>query len=153
METHIRAGKGATSRFGDHLWLDITQLGRAHIEKNLREVKEICESFLGIDPVEQMIAVRPAQHYTMGGVRTDPTGQSATLKGLFAAGEAACWDLHGFNRLGGNSVAETVVAGTIVGEYIADFCDKSENDLTIPTGVVREFMARESAKLKVLLTG
>src|SRR5215207_4802514 len=66
METHIRSGKGVPSRFGDHLWLDITQLGRAHIEKNLREVKEICESFLGIDPVEQMIAVRPAQHYTMG---------------------------------------------------------------------------------------
>jgi fumarate reductase flavoprotein subunit len=45
METHIRSGKGAKSRFGEHLWLDITQLGRAHIEKNLREVKEICESF------------------------------------------------------------------------------------------------------------
>ena len=54
METHIRKGKGAQSRFGEHLWLDITQLGRAHIEKNLREVKEICESFLGIDPVEQV---------------------------------------------------------------------------------------------------
>ena len=81
METHIRKGKGAQSRFGEHLWLDITQLGRAHIEKNLREVKEICEAFLGIDPVEKMIAVRPAQHYTMGGVRTDHTGQSPTLKG------------------------------------------------------------------------
>ena len=77
--------------------------------------------------------MRPAQHYTMGGVRTDYTGQSPTLKGLFAAGEAACWDMHGFNRLGGNSVAETVVAGMIVGEYIADFCDKAENDVDIPT--------------------
>ena len=124
METHIRKGKGVPSRFGEHLWLDITQLGRAHIEKNLREVKEICESFLGIDPVEKMIAVRPAQHYTMGGVRTDHTGESPTLKGLFAAGEAACWDMHGFNRLGGNSVAETVVAGMIVGEFVADFCDR-----------------------------
>ena len=127
METHIRKGKGAQSRFGDHLWLDITQLGRAHIEKNLREVKEICESFLGIDPVTQLIAVRPAQHYTMGGVRTDHTGESPTLKGLFSAGEAACWDMHGFNRLGGNSVAETVVAGMIVGDFIADFCDRSAN--------------------------
>jgi fumarate reductase flavoprotein subunit len=60
----------------------------------------------------------------MGGVRTNHTGESPTLKGLFAAGEAACWDMHGFNRLGGNSVAETVVAGMIVGEYIADFCDR-----------------------------
>ena len=153
METHIRKGKGAQSRFGDHLWLDITQLGRAHIEKNLREVKEICESFLGIDPVTQLIAVRPAQHYTMGGVRTDHTGESPTLKGLFSAGEAACWDMHGFNRLGGNSVAETVVAGMIVGDFIADFCDRSANDVPIPTGLVREFLAAEQAKLDQLVSG
>src|SRR5947208_4445921 len=152
METHIRKGKGAPSRFGDHLWLDITQLGRAHIEKNLREVKEICESFLGVDPVEQMIAVRPAQHYTMGGIRTDHTGQSATLKGLFAAGEAACWDMHGFNRLGGNSVAETVVAGMIVGEFIADFCE-SERSGNIPTGVIEETLRLEQAKIDALTDG
>ncbi len=153
METHIRKGKGAKSRFGDHLWLDITQLGRAHIEKNLREVKEICEAFLGIDPVEKMIAVRPAQHYTMGGIRTNHTGESPTLKGLFAAGEAACWDMHGFNRLGGNSVAETVVAGMIVGNFVADFCDRADNDVRIPTGLVREFIAAEQAKLEHLASG
>ncbi len=148
METHIRKGKGAQSRFGEHLWLDITQLGRAHIEKNLREVKEICEAFLGIDPVEKMIAVRPAQHYTMGGVRTDHTGQSPTLKGLFAAGEAACWDMHGFNRLGGNSVAETVVAGMIVGDFVADFCDDYANDVRIPTGLVREVRRRRAGQAR-----
>ena len=153
METHIRKGKGAQSRFGEHLWLDITQLGRAHIEKNLREVKEICEAFLGIDPVDRMIAVRPAQHYTMGGVRTDHTGQSPTLRGLFAAGEAACWDMHGFNRLGGNSVAETVVAGMIVGDFVADFCDDSANDVRIPTGLVRELVGAEQAKLDRLVSG
>ncbi len=151
METHIRAGKGVASRFGEHLWLDITLLGRAHIEKNLREVKEICTSFLGIDPAEQLIAVRPAQHYTMGGVRTDPTGQSPTLKGLFAVGEAACWDLHGFNRLGGNSVAETVVGGMIVGDFVADFCDAAANDASIPTGLVRECVAAEQARLDALV--
>ena len=153
METHIRSGKGVPSRFGEHLWLDITQLGRAHIEKNLREVKEICESFLGIDPVDKMIAVRPAQHYTMGGVRTGPTGESPTLKGLFAAGEAACWDLHGFNRLGGNSVAETVVAGMIVGAAVADFCDRGANDASIPTALVRELVEAEQAKLDGLVSG
>jgi fumarate reductase flavoprotein subunit len=153
METHIRKGKGVKSRFGEHLWLDIRQLGRAHIEKNLREVKEICESFLGIDPVVDMIAVRPAQHYTMGGVRTNHTGESPTLRGLFAAGEAACWDMHGFNRLGGNSVAETVVAGMIVGEYVADFCDRAENEPRIPIGLVRELVAAEQAKLDHLVKG
>ena len=151
MEEHIRKGKGVKSRFGEHLWLDITLLGRHHIEHNLREVKEICESFLGIDPAEEWIPVRPAQHYTMGGVRTDHTGQSRTLVGLFAAGEAACWDMHGFNRLGGNSVAETVVAGMIVGEFIADFCDKTESDINVPTALVKEFWQRENSKIQSLL--
>ncbi|MCL2298304.1 MAG: fumarate reductase flavoprotein subunit [Proteobacteria bacterium] len=151
MEEHIRKGKGVKSRFGEHLWLDVTLLGRKHIEHNLREIKEICESFLGIDPAEKWIPVRPAQHYTMGGVRTNHTGESPHLKGLFAAGEAACWDLHGFNRLGGNSVAETVVAGMIVGEFIADFCDKPENTVDAPIALAQEFMAREEAKLKALL--
>ncbi len=153
MEEHIRAGHAATSRFGQHLWLDITLLGRKHIEYNLREVKEICHYFLGVDPAEQWIPVRPAQHYTMGGIRTDHTGQSPTLRGLFAAGEAACWDMHGFNRLGGNSVAETVVAGMIVGEFIADFCESAKGDLDIPTALIREAVEAERAKLDVLLDG
>ncbi len=153
MEEHIAKGKGAKSRFGDHLWLDITLLGEKHIKHNLREVYEICHYFLGVDPTKDWIPVRPAQHYTMGGVRTNHTGESPTLKGLFAAGEAACWDMHGFNRLGGNSVAETVVAGMIVGEFIADFCDKIENDIDIPTRAVHDFLRREQLKLDAVVDG
>jgi fumarate reductase flavoprotein subunit len=153
MEEHMGKGKAAKNRFGEHLWLDITLLGEHHIKHNLREVYEICHYFLGVDPAKEWIPVRPAQHYTMGGVRTTPTGESPTLKGLFAAGEAACWDMHGFNRLGGNSVAETVVAGMIVGEYIGDFCDRSENDLNIPTGVVHGFLEREQARLNAMFRG
>ncbi len=153
MEEHIAKGKGAKNRFGQHLWLDITLLGEKHIKHNLREVFEICHYFLGVDPTKEWIPVRPAQHYTMGGVRTDHTGQSPTLKGLFAAGEAACWDMHGFNRLGGNSVAETVVAGMIVGEYVSDFCDKIENDVTIPTRVVHDFLRREQLQIDALIDG
>src|SRR5512144_1465535 len=153
MEEHIAKGKGAKSRFGQHLWLDITLLGEKHIKHNLREVFEICHYFLGVDPVKEWIPVRPAQHYTMGGVRTNPTGESPTLKGLFAAGEAACWDMHGFNRLGGNSVAETVVAGMIVGEFIADFCDKADNDVDIPTRVVHDFLRREQLHVDGLVDG
>ena len=153
MEEHIAKGKGARTRFGDHLWLDITLLGEQHIKHNLREVYEICHYFLGVDPVKELIPVRPAQHYTMGGVRTNWTGESPTLKGLFAAGEAACWDMHGFNRLGGNSVAETVVAGMIVGEFIADFCDRSENDVNIATGLVHGYLEREQARLDAMQSG
>jgi fumarate reductase flavoprotein subunit len=153
MEEHIRRGHGVKSRFGEHLWLDITLLGRAHIERNLREVKEICQHFLGVDPAERWIPVRPAQHYTMGGVRTRHTGESPTLSGLFAVGEAACWDLHGFNRLGGNSVAETVVAGMLVGEYVADYCEESRSEVTVSTALVREFVERERGHLADLLRG
>jgi succinate dehydrogenase flavoprotein subunit len=152
MEEHIAKGKGVQSRFGEHLWLDITLLGEHHIKHNLREVYEICHFFMGVDPVKEWVPVRPAQHYTMGGVRTNHTGESPTLKGLFSAGEAACWDMHGFNRLGGNSVAETVAAGMIVGEFIADFCER-ERSGNIPTGVIEETLRREQAKLDTLIDG
>ena len=151
MEEHIAAGKGVKGRFGAHLWLDIRLLGEQHIRHNLREVNEICRYFLGIDPVRDLIPVRPAQHYTMGGLRTDPKGEVAGLRGLFAAGEAACWDLHGFNRLGGNSVAETVVAGMIVGEAMADCCDGTAADL--PLALARDTALRERAALDDLMHG
>ena len=146
MEERIAQGKGVKSRFGEHIWLDITLLGEHHIKHKLREVYEICHYFLGVDPTKEWVPVRPAQHYTMGGVRTKPTGESPTLKGLFAAGEAACWDMHGFNRLGGNSVAETVVAGMIVGEFIADFCDKAENGIDIPTSLIYGALNRKESR-------
>jgi fumarate reductase flavoprotein subunit len=151
MEEHIAAGKGVPGRFGPHLWLDISLLGDHHIQHNLREVAEICRYFLGIDPTRERIPVRPAQHYTMGGVRTHPTGEAVGLRGLFAAGEVACWDLHGFNRLGGNSVAETVVAGMIVGEFMADHCDGHSGDL--PLGLAREFHDQQRAQLAELTSG
>ena len=152
LEQHIASGAGTKTRYGDHLWLDITMLGEAHIDKNLREVREICQYFLGIDPVSDLIPVRPAQHYSMGGIRTRPNGESTKLKGLYACGEASCWDMHGFNRLGGNSVAETVVAGMIVGEYIADYCDSTESDIDISTLQVAEFIKHEQQNIDSLVT-
>ncbi|MBI4405558.1 MAG: fumarate reductase flavoprotein subunit [Deltaproteobacteria bacterium] len=149
MTEHMRKGKGVKSRYGDHLWLDITLLGKHHIEKNLREVKEICQYFLGIDPVKDYIPVRPTQHYSMGGIRTKYTGESSTLRGLFSAGEAACWDMHGFNRLGGNSVAETIVAGMIVGHYAADYC--RDHSVDFNTSLVEKTIAREQKKIDEIL--
>ena len=151
MVEHMRKGKGVKSRYGDHLWLDITILGREHIEKNLREVKEICESFLGIDPAVDPIPVRPTQHYSMGGIRTNYKGESQTMKGLYSCGEAACWDMHGFNRLGGNSVAETVVSGMLVAEYVADFCDSKDSCVAVSTELIKGFMDKEQGKLEELI--
>lgn len=153
MMEHIRNGKGVKSPYGEHVWLDISILGREHIEKNLRDVQEICQIFNGIDPADEgpkgWAPVLPMQHYSMGGIRTKPTGESQKLAGLFSAGEAACWDMHGFNRLGGNSVAETVVAGMIVGNYFADYCNANEID--IETEFVQKFIDDQEKYIDSLL--
>ncbi|WP_321313997.1 fumarate reductase flavoprotein subunit [Halarcobacter sp.] len=154
MMEHMRKGKGVESPYGTHLWLDISILGREHIEKNLRDVQEICEYFAGIDPADEgkkgWAPVHPMQHYSMGGIRTKPTGESQTLAGLFSAGEAACWDMHGFNRLGGNSVSETVVAGMIVGNYFADYC--IENQIDIKTETIEKFVFEKEKYMKELVS-
>ena len=154
MIEHIRNGKGVPSPYGDHIWLDISILGREHIEKNLRDVQEICQIFNGIDPADEgkkgWAPVLPMQHYSMGGIRTKPTGESQTLNGLFACGEACCWDMHGFNRLGGNSVSETVVAGMIIGNYFADYC--IENDIEIGTSAIQKELDKQNDYITEILS-
>jgi fumarate reductase flavoprotein subunit len=151
MTHHIREGKGVQGPYGDHLWLDIRHLGAQHIKTKLREVEEICNKFLGIDPITQMIPVRPAQHYSMGGVRTNKDGAAYGLKGLFSAGEAACWDMHGFNRLGGNSLAETIVAGRIIGQKVADFLEGYQ--VEFKTAVVQAAVKKDEERIQRLIRG
>jgi fumarate reductase flavoprotein subunit len=151
MTHHIRRGLGVKSAYGDHLWLDIRHLGEKHIKTKLREVEEICNNFLGIDPITQLIPVRPAQHYTMAGVRTNKDGAAYGLTGLFSAGEAACWDMHGLNRLGGNSLAETVVAGKIVGEKIVEFL--RDYEVQYNTSVIRSEVTKQQERIERLITG
>jgi len=151
MTHHIRQGKGVKSPYGDHLWLDIRHLGEKHITGKLREVYEICTSFLGINPIHQLIPVRPTQHYSMGGVRTNKDGAAYGLKGLFSAGEAACWDMHGFNRLGGNSLAETVVAGGIVGRKMAEYALGAE--VTFKSTVIDGEARAQEERIKALISG
>ncbi|SKA77411.1 fumarate reductase flavoprotein subunit [Desulfobaculum bizertense] len=149
MTEHMRKGLGVPSDYGDHLWLDIRHLGEKHITTKLREVDEICKSFLGVDPVCQLIPVRPTQHYSMGGVRTNQDGAAYGMKGLFAAGEAACWDIHGFNRLGGNSLSETVVAGKIVGDKVVEFLKGT--DVTFSTAEAESFLRQQQERIDSLL--
>ncbi|MGE4292180.1 MAG: fumarate reductase flavoprotein subunit [Desulfovibrio sp.] len=151
MTHHIRAGKGVKSPYGDHLWLDIRHLGEKHITGKLREVYEICTSFLGVDPIHQLIPVRPTHHYSMGGVRTNKDGAAYGLKGLFSAGEAACWDMHGFNRLGGNSLAETVVAGGIVGRKIVEYVKGAE--VSFNSAVIDDAVAAQRQRIQDLTSG
>ena len=146
MAEHMRKGFGVKSPYGDHLWLDIRHLGAKHITTNLREVYDISTNFLGVNPITQLIPVRPTQHYSMGGIRTNRDGAAYGLKGLYAAGEAACWDMHGFNRLGGNSLAETVVAGRVVGSKIVEFL-KGEESMNYSTAAMKDALAKVEAKI------
>jgi len=147
---HIRQGYGVESPYGAHVWLDIRHLGAKHINTNLREIANISRNFTGIDPVHDLIPVRPTQHYSMGGIRTNIDGMAYGLKGLFALGEAACWDMHGFNRLGGNSLAETVVAGMIIGDKIAKYT--KEASLEVSSNLVDDHVGDQRNRIQTLLS-
>jgi fumarate reductase flavoprotein subunit len=151
MVEHMRKGNAVASPYGDHLWLDIRHLGERHIVGNLREVYDISTKFLGVNPVTQLIPVRPTQHYSMGGIRTDKDGAVYGLKGLFAAGEAACWDLHGFNRLGGNSLAETIAAGRIVGKKATE-CLRGR-ECSFKTASARDFGMKVRQRMDDITSG
>jgi fumarate reductase flavoprotein subunit len=150
MMLHIRKGFGVESPYGPHLWLDIRHLGREHLCTNLREVSAICANFLGIDCADALIPVVPTQHYSMGGIRTNIDGDAKGLTGLFAAGESACWDMHGFNRLGGNSLAETLVMGMVVGARVADYAKGAVVDFS-PT-LVSDAVKVQEQRVKSLQT-
>ncbi|AAT43580.1 succinate dehydrogenase flavoprotein subunit [Picrophilus oshimae] len=124
MTIEINEGRGFP---GGYLGLDLTHLGRDYIIERLSLAYEAAKTFAGVDATEEMIPVRPAQHYFMGGIDVDITGASP-LPGLFAAGEAACVSVHGANRLGSNSLLETLVYGRETGKNVVEFL-KKEHDI------------------------
>jgi succinate dehydrogenase / fumarate reductase flavoprotein subunit len=112
IQTEIEKGSGFED---EYVYLDLRHLGEKKIKKRLPGIREICINFAGIDPVEKPIPIQPAQHYSMGGI--DVNVQCASIvEGFYAAGECACVSIHGANRLGGNSLLDTVVFGKIAGE-------------------------------------
>lgn len=149
MMKRIRDGFGVKSPYGEHLWLDVKRLGKEHIGKKLSDIAFICRNFIGVDPVKDLIPVRPVQHYSMGGVRTNIFGEAYGLKGLFAAGETACWDLHGFNRLGGNSLLETIAAGYVVGSRVVDYVKNT--DSVFRSSFVEREIKKQEEKIKVII--
>ncbi len=104
--------KGGTiaGEFGEYVHLDVRHMGEKRIDKKLPFVRELCRNYVGIDPVHELIPVRPVIHYMMGGVHTNIEGETP-LPGLFAAGECACVSVNGANRLGSNSLTELLVFG------------------------------------------
>ncbi len=118
MTIEIREGRGFE---GGYLGLDLTHLGREYIMDRLSLAYDAAKTFSGVDATEEMIPVRPAQHYFMGGIDVDITGTNHDLNGIFAAGEAACVSVHGANRLGSNSLLETLVYGRETGNAMVNF--------------------------------
>ncbi len=121
--TEIKEGRAFEGPYGSYVHLDLTHLGAETIEAKLPFVKELAERYLGIDPVHEMIPVRPGQHYMMGGVHTDIHGYTG-LPGLYAAGEMACVSMNGANRLGSNSLTECLVFGAEAGIGAAQYATR-----------------------------
>ena len=116
----MEKGRTVKGPYGDVVHLDLRQLGEKLINTKLPFVRELCLKYENIDPVKELIPVRPVVHYMMGGVHTDIHG-ATPLAGLYAAGEVACVSINGANRLGSNSLPELLVFGARAGKAAAAF--------------------------------
>ena len=122
----MEKGRTLAGPYGHYVHLDLRHLGEKLIDKKLPFVRELCLKYENIDPVREMIPVRPVLHYMMGGVSTDIHG-ATPLKGLYAAGEAACVSINGANRLGSNSLTECLVFGARAGKAAAAFAAEAQD--------------------------
>ncbi|GBD22065.1 Succinate dehydrogenase flavoprotein subunit [bacterium HR28] len=126
----IRAGRGVDGK--DYVWLDLTHLPPEVIETKLPDITDFVRTYLGLDPVKDLIPIQPTAHYAMGGIPTDVDGRvtidekNTPIPGLYAAGECACVSVHGANRLGTNSLVDLVVFGRRAGRHMLTFV--REND-------------------------
>src|SRR5947207_8257311 len=116
----VEKGRTTDGPHGPVVHLDLRHLGEEVITAKLPFVRELCLEYEGIDPVRQLIPVRPVVHYMMGGVHTDING-GTPLPGLYAAGEVACVSINGANRLGSNSLPECLVFGARAGRAAAEY--------------------------------
>lgn len=116
IQTEVDEGRGFE---GGYVQLDVRHLGEEIIKERLPGIRQIAMDFAGVDPIEASIPVQPGQHYSMGGLACDENGQTE-VAGLFVVGECSCISVHGANRLGGNSLLETIVFGRRAGERAAE---------------------------------
>ena len=140
--TEINEGRGIDGPEGIKcVGLDLRHLGEEKILERLPQIREVTMKFLGIDPVEKLIPIKPAAHFTMGGVHTDILG-ATELRGLWAAGEAGCVSIHGANRLGSNSTSICLVYGRITGGEAANYVKSWQGD-----GVPQDQVLAEEKRL------
>jgi fumarate reductase flavoprotein subunit len=147
-EHEVEKGRTLESPYGPIVHLDLRHLGEKLIETKLPMVRELCISYERIDPVKELIPVRPVVHYMMGGVHTDING-ATPIEGLFAAGETACVTINGANRLGSNSLPECLVFGARAGKAAAEYAARAPR----PPSVVMEQIDDELRRIDRIRSG
>ncbi|MEK6682058.1 MAG: FAD-binding protein [Nitrospirota bacterium] len=147
----IREIKKGNAINGQYLHLDLRHLGKNLIMERLPGVVELAGKFAGINAITEPIPVEPGQHYTMGGIDTDMDTKTK-INGLYAAGEAACVSVHGANRLGGNSLLETVVFGAAAGEMAGKYI-KTNSKSQISNLECDEALREEEKRISRLFEG
>lgn len=131
--TEIEEGRGFKGPHNlDYIHLDLTHLGAKKINSRLPLIREVAIKFIGVDPIDEPVPIRPVAHYSMGGIETDING-ATRAKGIWVAGEAACVSLHGANRLGSNSTAECLVWGKITGQEAVKYIGNNSKFPEAPT--------------------
>ncbi len=131
-QTEIDEGRGVNGS----ILLDMRPIGAERILERLPSSRELAMTFAGVDPIHQPVPVRPGAHYHMGGIDTDTDGLTE-VTGLYAAGEAACVSVHGANRLGGNSLMETITFGRRSGRAAAEWA-LANTTVTVPDAIERD---------------
>ncbi len=145
IQTEINEGRGFED---EYVYLDLRHLGKEKILERLPGIRDLAMSFVGVDPIEKPIPIQPGQHYTMGGIDTNVDGQTR-VKGFYAAGECACVSVHGANRLGGNSLLETIVFGKLAGQAVARYLDGGD---VVPSNPAAVQKAQDALEAKIRRT-
>ena len=146
IQREILAGRGIDATY---VHLDLRGIGSKQIKDKLPGVRQLCKTFLGLDPIRQKIPVNPGQHYMIGGVNTNEKTET-DINGFFAAGECACNGLHGMNRMGGNSLMETLVFGETAAQQASAYIKQKHYKLPNATYFNNAF-EDEKNKLRALL--
>lgn len=151
MVLEVLEGRGA-GPLKDYVYIDVRHLGEEVLEAKLPDITEFARTYLGVDPVTELVPVYPTCHYLMGGIPTTVTGQvlrdnTSVVPGLYAAGECACVSVHGANRLGTNSLLDINVFGRRAGIAAAsyaqghDFVDMPPNPEAMVVGWVSDILS------------
>lgn len=146
IQTEINEGRGFE---GGYVHLDLRHLGAQKIMERLPAIRDICINFAGVDPIHQPIPIQPGQHYFMGGISTDVDGATEAA-GFFAAGECACISVHGANRLGGNSLLETIVFGCRAGNKAGEYVQNASQPADL-VKVMEEALGQARVRVEALL--